>query len=71
MRSLPSGKAVTNFSVATNEYRGGEERTEYHVKGKVSHLSWLLIQGWSWRASPCEVDAPIHHSELAASQHDR
>ena len=31
MRSLPSGKAVTNFSVATNEYRGGEERTEYHT----------------------------------------
>jgi single stranded DNA-binding protein len=30
MRALPSGKAVTNFSVATNEYRGGEERTEYH-----------------------------------------
>ena len=30
MRSLPSGKVVTNFSVATNEYRGGEERTEYH-----------------------------------------
>jgi single-strand DNA-binding protein len=31
MRSLPSGKAVTNFSVATNEYRGGEEKTEYHT----------------------------------------
>jgi len=31
MRTLPSGKAVTNFSVATNEYRGGEERTEYHA----------------------------------------
>ena len=30
MRSLPSGKTVTNFSVATNEYRGGEERTEFH-----------------------------------------
>ncbi len=30
MRSLPSGKTVTSFSVATNEYRGGEERTEYH-----------------------------------------
>ena len=30
MRSLPSGKTVTNFSLATNEYRGGEERTEYH-----------------------------------------
>ena len=31
MRSLPSGKTVTNFRVATNEYRGGEERTEYHA----------------------------------------
>ena len=30
MRSLPSGKTVTNFSVATNEYRGREEHTEYH-----------------------------------------
>ncbi|MEA2025710.1 MAG: single-stranded DNA-binding protein [Chloroflexota bacterium] len=30
MRSLPSGKTVTNFSLATNEYRGGEEHTEYH-----------------------------------------
>ena len=36
MRSLPSGKAVTNFSVATNEYRGGEERTEYH-----SIVTWV------------------------------
>jgi single-strand DNA-binding protein len=31
MRSLSSGKNVTNFSLATNEYRGGEERTEYHT----------------------------------------
>jgi single-strand DNA-binding protein len=31
LRSLPSGKVVTTFSVATNEYRGGEERTEYHT----------------------------------------
>jgi single-strand DNA-binding protein len=31
MRTLPSGKVVTNFSVATNEYRAGEERTEYHT----------------------------------------
>jgi single-strand DNA-binding protein len=30
-RSLPSGKTVTNFSVATNEYRRGEEYTEYHA----------------------------------------
>ena len=30
MRSLPSGKTVTQFSVATNDYRGGEEKAEYH-----------------------------------------
>jgi single-strand DNA-binding protein len=31
LRSLPSGKPVANFVVATNEYRGAAgERTEYH-----------------------------------------
>ena len=32
LRSLPSGKHVATFTVATNEYRGGgnAERTEYH-----------------------------------------
>jgi len=31
LRALPSGKHVANFSVATNEFRGGGgERTEYH-----------------------------------------
>jgi single-strand DNA-binding protein len=30
LRSLASGKAVTQFSLATNEYAGGKERTEYH-----------------------------------------
>ncbi|MFN2418608.1 MAG: single-stranded DNA-binding protein [Candidatus Limnocylindria bacterium] len=32
LRSLPSGKHVATFSIATNEYRGGgaPERTEYH-----------------------------------------
>ena len=31
MRSLSSGKAVTQFSIATNEYIGqGKERAEYH-----------------------------------------
>jgi single-strand DNA-binding protein len=30
-RQLASGKSVTTFAVATNEYRGqGEERAEYH-----------------------------------------
>src|SRR5262245_55918296 len=32
LRSLPSGKHVSTFTIATNEFRGGAnaERTEYH-----------------------------------------
>ncbi|MGZ6269127.1 MAG: single-stranded DNA-binding protein [Candidatus Limnocylindrales bacterium] len=31
LRTLASGKAVTQFMVATNEYRGnGQEKAEYH-----------------------------------------
>ena len=30
MRKLASGKTVTQFSVATNDYRGGTEKSEYH-----------------------------------------
>jgi single-strand DNA-binding protein len=29
-RSLASGKTVTTFSLATNDYRGGSEKAEYH-----------------------------------------
>lgn len=29
-RKLASGKTVTEFSVATNDYRGGTEKAEYH-----------------------------------------
>ncbi len=29
-RTLASGKIVTQFSVATNDYRGGSEKSEYH-----------------------------------------
>jgi hypothetical protein len=36
MRCLASGKAVTQFSVATNEYIGqAKEKAEYQCKGKV------------------------------------
>ena len=31
MRKLASGKTVTQFSVATNDYRGGSEKAEYHT----------------------------------------
>jgi single-strand DNA-binding protein len=30
-RKLASGKTVTEFSVATNDYRGGSEKAEYHT----------------------------------------
>jgi single-strand DNA-binding protein len=30
MRKLASGKTVTQFSIATNDYRSGSEKTEYH-----------------------------------------
>jgi single-strand DNA-binding protein len=30
-RSLASGKTVTQFSVATNDYRGGQEKSEFHT----------------------------------------
>jgi single-strand DNA-binding protein len=30
LRTLASGKSVTQFGVATNDYRGGAEKAEYH-----------------------------------------
>jgi single-strand DNA-binding protein len=30
VRTLASGKTVTQFSIATNEYRAGAEKAEYH-----------------------------------------
>jgi single-strand DNA-binding protein len=30
LRTLASGKTVTQFSLATNDYRGGAEKAEYH-----------------------------------------
>ena len=36
MRSLASGKTVTSFTVASNEFiGGGREKAEYQRKGKV------------------------------------
>ena len=30
LRTLASGKTVTQFSLATNDYRGGSEKSEFH-----------------------------------------
>ena len=44
MRSLSSGKAVTQFSIATNEYIGqGKEKAEFHCKGKVYRSALSVI----------------------------
>ena len=34
-RAVANSKVVTQFSLATNEYRGGQEKAESHVKGRV------------------------------------
>ena len=34
MRALANSKVVTQFSIATNEYRGGQEKAEFQSKGK-------------------------------------
>ena len=31
VRKLASGKTVTQFGIATNDYRGGAEHSEYHT----------------------------------------
>jgi single-stranded DNA-binding protein len=35
MRALANSKVVTQSSTATNEYHGGTEKPEFHVKGMV------------------------------------
>ena len=45
MRQLASGKAVTTFSVATNEYRtNGQEKSEYHNVVTWDRLAQICAQ---------------------------
>ena len=45
MRSLASGKAVTQFNVATNEYRtNGQEKSEYHTVVTWDRLAQICAQ---------------------------
>jgi len=39
LRTLASGKTVTQFSLATNDYRRGKEYSEYH-----SVVTWVDVQ---------------------------
>ena len=63
LRSLPSGKHVATFTVATNEYRGANgERTEYHPC--VAWTAWPRSPASSCRrasssTSRVAADAPM------------
>lgn len=52
-RKLASGKTVTEFSVATNDYRGGSEKAEYHP----------VV---TWVARPVDRTPPARSVELDA-----
>ena len=43
-RKLASGKTVTEFSVATNDYRGGSEHSEYHPVVTWDRLAEICAQ---------------------------
>jgi single-strand DNA-binding protein len=44
MRKLASGKTVTTFSVATNDYRAGAEKAEYHSVVTWDRLAEICAQ---------------------------
>ena len=56
LRTLPSGKAVANFVVATNEFRGNgaTERTEYHnlvAWDRLAEICGQFLSRGSWSTS--------------------
>ena len=44
MRSLANSKVVTQFSIATNEYRGGAEKAEFHTVVTWDRLAEICAQ---------------------------
>ena len=44
MRTVANGKTVTQFSLATNEYRGGQEKAEYHTVVTWDRLAEICAQ---------------------------
>jgi single-strand DNA-binding protein len=44
MRTLANGKTVTQFSIATNEYRGGTEKAEFHTVVTWDRLAEICAQ---------------------------
>ena len=44
LRSLAGGKTVTQFSLATNDYRAGQEKAEYHTVVTWDRLAEICAQ---------------------------
>ncbi len=44
MRVVSNGKTVTQFSLATNEYRGGQEKAEFHTVVTWDRLAQICSQ---------------------------
>jgi len=44
VRKLASGKTVTQFGIATNDYRGGSEHSEYHTVVTWDRLAEICAQ---------------------------
>jgi len=78
-RKLASGKTVTTFSVATNDYRGGTEKSEYHPVVTWDRLAEICAQYLGKGQQVCiegrlqtrqwEDDAKLRHwkTEIVAS----
>ena len=44
MRTVANGKTVAQFSIATNEYRGGQEKAEFHTVVTWDRLAEICAQ---------------------------
>ena len=79
-RKLASGKTVTQFSVATNDYRGGSEKSEFHpivtwdrlaeICGQYLGRGQMVCISGRLQTRQWEDDAKIRHwkTEVVADQ---
>jgi single stranded DNA-binding protein len=71
LRSLPSGKPVATFTVATNDYRSaGNERTEYHAC--VAWVYCIVAANTLWSGSANRTRAHDRlriHPQVAGARH--
>ena len=80
LRTLASGKTVTQFSIATNDYRGGKELSEYHsivtwdrlaeICGQYLGKGQLVALEGRLQTRQWEDDKKLRHwkTEIVASQ---